>query len=149
MFTLRRLANSQYNEYSLYEWIKLANKSGVNISPDEEINADMLLQISAYMSQQTQKKRVELAGIEAVSTKNMEKLIQDNYIFIDLSSLLVPTADKTFRRMVPLLRDSEKKLNILNSALAELSRIAEDQSDMERRNLAIHNSMKLTVIPVS
>ena len=82
MFTLRRLANSQYNEYSLYEWIKLANKSGVNISPDEEINADMLLQISAYMSQQTQKKRVELAGIEAVSTKNMEKLIQDNYIFI-------------------------------------------------------------------
>jgi len=143
LFTLRRLANSQYNEYSLYEWIKLANKSGVNISPDEEINADMLLQISAYMSQQTQKKRVELAGIEAVSTKNMEKLIQDNYIFIDLSSLLVPTADKTFRRMVPLLRDSEKKLNILNSALAELSRIAEDQSDMERRNLAIHNSMKL------
>ena len=134
MITLRHLANSQENEYSLNDWIELAENSGVSADPDAEINTEALLQIRAYMSQQTQKKQAEQdeqARKEAASMKSMEKLIKDNYIFIDLSCLLVPAAEKAFRRMAPMLKSSAKKINVPLSVLVELRRIAEDKSDIE------------------
>ncbi len=142
MITLRHLANSQENEYSLNDWIELAENSGVSADPDAEINTEALLQIRAYMSQQTQKKQAEQdeqARKEAASMKSMEKLIKDNYIFIDLSCLLVPAAEKAFRRMAPMLKSSAKKINVPLSVLVELRRIAEDKSDIERCKLAIYH----------
>ncbi len=148
MITLRQLANSKDNEYSLSEWIELAGNAGLSIDSDVEINTDMLLQLRAYMSQQTQKKQAEQdeqARKEAASMKSMERLIQENYVFVDLSSLLVPAAEKAFRRMAPLLKASSKKLNIPKSAVLGLRRIAEDQSDLERCRLAVrhHNALGL------
>lgn len=142
MITLRHLANLRENEYSLNEWIELAKNSGISIDPDEEINTEALDRIRAYMSQQTQRKQAEQdeqARKEAASMKSMEKLIKDNYVFIDLSCLLVPAAEKAFQRMAPILKNSAKKINIPRSVLLELKWIAKDKSDMERRRLVIHN----------
>ena len=142
MITLRLLANSQENDFSLDQWIELAKEAGISPDPDAEINTDALLQIRDYMSQRTQKQQTEKAiraRKEAASIKSMEKLINENYVFIDLSCLLVPAAEQAFRRMVPMLCAASKKINISQSVVSELRDIAMDHSDVERCNLAVRH----------
>lgn len=142
MITLRLLANSGENEYSLEQWIELAKDAGINPDPDAEIDTDAILQIRAYTSRHTQKQQEEKDNQtrrEAIAVKNMEKLINENYVFIDLSCLLVPAAEKAFRIMAPMLVRTSKKINVPQSVLTELRAAAQDRSDEERCKLAIRH----------
>lgn len=142
LITLRLLANSKKNEFSLEEWIELAKNAGVSTEPDAEIDGEAFLKLRDYVSKYTQLQQAEkekMAKKEAASARSMEKLIKENYIFIDLSSLLVPSTEKAFHRIAPLLVNSSKKINISKSVLNELKKIAKDTSDIEKAELAIHH----------
>lgn len=149
MITLRSLADSQKQLYTLDQWIELAKKVGINTDPDAEIDANALSKIRAFISQATQEQQAEKddqVRKEVASKKSMERLINNNYIFVDLSCLLVPAAEKAFRRMAPILVESSKKINVPESVITELSNVTQDYSDKDRCSIATESYNMLAVL---
>ena len=141
MITLKTIANSEGHNYTLEQLIEVAREAGISTDPDSEIDADELSTLRAYIIQHLQnqqEEKSEQARKEAISIKNMEKLINENYVFVDISSLLVPAADKAFRLMAPILKNASKKINISLSVVKTLYKYAQDVTNMERLEIALN-----------
>lgn len=137
--TLRELANSSSNPYSMNEWMDLARNAGVSADADAQLTADDIVKIRDYNARLVNRKKEEQnnkAKKEAASARNMQKLVESNYVFIDTSCLMAPASEIWFKRIVQILKNNSKKINMPYSVLTELLALGNDESDHERSELA-------------
>lgn len=146
MVTLRSIVETQ-KQHTQEEWIEIAAHVDIN-DLDEEITTDALLRLRAYEQtwkhEAEEKARAKAAeeeaqrrAEEAKAVQMLDKLVREKYIFIDPSSLMVPTAKEAFERMTPILREAEKKIFITEAAVDALMRDANDSGNEEKNASAI------------
>ena len=148
MVTLRSIIENQ-KQHTQEEWIEIAAHVDIN-DLDKEITIDALLRLRAY--EQTwqyeveEKARAKAAAEEAKrkaeeakAVQMMNKLVREKCIFVDPSSLMVPTAKEAFERMIPILREAGKKIYIQGAAANALLRDAVDPWDEEKRASAVQS----------
>lgn len=89
----------------------------------------------AYSSQkisQRSPKPLSEEEMRQASQQAMDKLVQENYIFVDLSSLLAPESLQAMSNLVPLLEKYGKKLFIPDSVMRLLKQKSADASDPQQ-----------------
>lgn len=140
--TLRDLADASDNHCSLQEWLDIAQFAGLAVTADTVLDSMQVYTLRKTAPAFFAKKKQEEAAAEretekrkAASEEMLEKLIQENYIFVDISSLLEPAGERALMLMLPLLKKYGKKLYISYSVLREMTEGASDQSDPKRAEL--------------
>ena len=145
--TLRKLANDERNPLTLQEWIAFTTKIGLTLDPDTELDQNAALQIRSHWQElkklldqkptQNQQSNSEddAKKKEAAAVRLMDKLIRDNYVFVDFSSLVAPMAAKTFEALLPFLEKYRKKLNVTKSAINKMSALSQKDPNSEEGRL--------------
>lgn len=163
--TLRNLSTS--TPLNLQEWLFIAKRANLDIDADtvltgahtkalqEECRRYMLLK------QHVQKQRQEVAqekekpeqepapnsaeddsSKEAKAIQALDRLVKENQIFVDLSSLIAPQSLKAWENLVPVLHKYNRKLRIPKSVLSGLIACGRDKENAERAELA-NNSLAI------
>lgn len=140
--TLREFVNTPGNQFSLQELMDIAKFAGLVITEDTELGLSQVQALKARMPAYYAMKKKERGSIgreaekrKAASAETLEKLIRENYIFVDISSLLEPSGEQALQFMLPLLKKYNKKLYISYSVLYQMMEMAKDTSDLQRAKI--------------
>lgn len=148
--TLRKLANDPENVFTLQELLDIAGFAGLSADADAILGeSDIRIlreKAPAYFKQKKLEAEANKKAEEkrkAASIEILEKLIRNNYIFVDGTSLLEPSAEQSIQLMLPLLKKYNKKLYIPYSVLMQMSAWAEDHSQPDRAELCMKRGRAL------
>ncbi len=151
--TLRKFASDPENAFTLQELLDIAVFAGLSVEADTFLN-DSDIQIirekaPAYFKkkkQETEAAKKDEEKRKAASFEMLEKLIRDNYIFVDVTSLMVPAGERALQLMLPLLKKYQKKLYVPYSVLIQISEWSEDRSDPDRVELCVKRGKALKML---
>lgn len=119
--------------------MQVAGSCNLNVAPDTVLDREQIIRLKKRCDEicapagKPQPRSDEER--HTASVRVLEKAVQENVIFVDLSSILAPAGEAAIRNILPLLYRYRKRLFIPQSVMTALMKRGNEAEDPEERTM--------------